>query len=349
MEGELQGWNSQVFLLYFFCSCFVSSWQIKLRYSSLHPIPLVCFPPTSRDDWQRRCTEIVAIDALKYRNFVDQFHPDKMNRELNKVSPTSLRGRLKKTLSHHVYIPHCDSASRGKCHTWHVLHCWWTLTYYQFPPAEISDCYQLISVCAAQPLIKLTILIYNCFTGSAKDFVQFVFNLICRYQRTTVTYFWPPLFYHLDIPPPHLPLDDVSQAYCGFFRHNSNKKHLSAVATGNWGCGAFGGDTRLKGTPGWMSSVFGGLVLERCRSSTVSTLHLTDLCSLCERLKSVQCSFLFTVQQSGSLSDPSGQLAAVPACHSASSSASSSLPVLISLHTFMFSINGAIDCLEGTP
>ncbi|KAM4607203.1 poly(ADP-ribose) glycohydrolase isoform 1-T2 [Polymixia lowei] len=74
---------------------------------------------TPRDDWQRRCTEIVALDALKYRNFLEQFHPDKMIRELNK-------------------------------------------------------------------------------------------------------------------------------AYCGFFRHNVNSEHLSAVATGNWGCGAFGGDTRLK-------------------------------------------------------------------------------------------------------
>ncbi|KAK2824333.1 hypothetical protein Q5P01_021508 [Channa striata] len=74
---------------------------------------------TPRDDWQRRCTEIVAIDALKYRNFLDQFVPEKMTRELNK-------------------------------------------------------------------------------------------------------------------------------AYCGFFRNNANSKHLSAVATGNWGCGAFGGDTRLK-------------------------------------------------------------------------------------------------------
>ncbi|XP_067375768.1 poly(ADP-ribose) glycohydrolase isoform X2 [Channa argus] len=74
---------------------------------------------TPRDDWQRRCTEIVAIDALKYRNFLEQFLPEKMTRELNK-------------------------------------------------------------------------------------------------------------------------------AYCGFFRNNGNSKHLSAVATGNWGCGAFGGDTRLK-------------------------------------------------------------------------------------------------------
>jgi len=40
----------------------------------------------------------------------------------------------------------------------------------------------------------------------------------------------------------------LSQAYCGFFRNNG--KHLSAVATGNWGCGAFGGDTRLKGIIG---------------------------------------------------------------------------------------------------
>ncbi|XP_029962694.1 poly(ADP-ribose) glycohydrolase [Salarias fasciatus] len=74
---------------------------------------------TPRDDWQRRCTEIVAIDALKYRHFLEQFIPEKMTRELNK-------------------------------------------------------------------------------------------------------------------------------AYCGFYRHNANVKELSAVATGNWGCGAFGGDTRLK-------------------------------------------------------------------------------------------------------
>ncbi|KAF3842050.1 hypothetical protein F7725_024001 [Dissostichus mawsoni] len=37
---------------------------------------------------------------------------------------------------------------------------------------------------------------------------------------------------------------ELNKAYCGFFRNNG--KHLSAVATGNWGCGAFGGDTRLK-------------------------------------------------------------------------------------------------------
>lgn len=72
-----------------------------------------------RDEWQRRCTEIVALDALKFRHFMEQFQPDKMNRELNK-------------------------------------------------------------------------------------------------------------------------------AYCGFVRHGVNPQNLSAVATGNWGCGAFGGDTRLK-------------------------------------------------------------------------------------------------------
>lgn len=86
---------------------------------------------TPRDDWQRRCTEIVAIDALKYRHFLEQFLPEKMTRELNK-------------------------------------------------------------------------------------------------------------------------------AYCGFYRSNANRKHLSAVATGNWGCGAFGGDTRLKALIQFMAAAEAG-------------------------------------------------------------------------------------------
>lgn len=47
----------------------------------LHHDVLVSF----RDEWQRRCTEIVAIDALHFKTFLEQFHPDKINRELNKV------------------------------------------------------------------------------------------------------------------------------------------------------------------------------------------------------------------------------------------------------------------------
>lgn len=39
----------------------------------------------SRDEWQRRCTEIVAIDALKFTHFLEQFLPEKIDRELNKV------------------------------------------------------------------------------------------------------------------------------------------------------------------------------------------------------------------------------------------------------------------------
>ncbi|XP_070847386.1 poly(ADP-ribose) glycohydrolase-like isoform X1 [Chaetodon trifascialis] len=74
---------------------------------------------TPRDGWQRRCTEIVAIDALPFRNFLEQFRPEKINRELNK-------------------------------------------------------------------------------------------------------------------------------AYCGFARPEDQRQNLAAVATGNWGCGVFGGDTRLK-------------------------------------------------------------------------------------------------------
>lgn len=40
----------------------------------------------SRDEWQRRCTEIVAIDALYFKNFLEQFRPDRITRELNKVT-----------------------------------------------------------------------------------------------------------------------------------------------------------------------------------------------------------------------------------------------------------------------
>ncbi|XP_015996434.2 poly(ADP-ribose) glycohydrolase isoform X3 [Rousettus aegyptiacus] len=74
---------------------------------------------SERDNWQRRSTEIVAIDALHFRRYLDQFVPEKMRRELNK-------------------------------------------------------------------------------------------------------------------------------AYCGFLRPGVSSENLSAVATGNWGCGAFGGDARLK-------------------------------------------------------------------------------------------------------
>lgn len=77
---------------------------------------------------------------------------------------------------------------------------------------------------------------------------NFIFNcdILCRdhriiWKKVSSSVFSLPL-----IPSLH-----VSQAYCGFFRSNTNSKHLSAVATGNWGCGAFGGDTRLKGNIGW--------------------------------------------------------------------------------------------------
>ena len=45
-------------------------------------------PPVScpRDDWQRRSTEVVAIDALHFRRYLDQFVPEKIRRELNKAS-----------------------------------------------------------------------------------------------------------------------------------------------------------------------------------------------------------------------------------------------------------------------
>jgi poly(ADP-ribose) glycohydrolase len=39
---------------------------------------------------------------------------------------------------------------------------------------------------------------------------------------------------------------ELNKAFCGFYRNDNDTRELSAVATGNWGCGAFGGDHRLK-------------------------------------------------------------------------------------------------------
>lgn len=39
---------------------------------------------------------------------------------------------------------------------------------------------------------------------------------------------------------------ELRKAYCGFYRQGFSDENLSAVATGNWGCGAFGGDIELK-------------------------------------------------------------------------------------------------------
>ncbi|EDO41019.1 predicted protein, partial [Nematostella vectensis] len=39
---------------------------------------------------------------------------------------------------------------------------------------------------------------------------------------------------------------ELDKAYCGFYSPGDSR-NLPAIATGNWGCGAFGGDSRLKG------------------------------------------------------------------------------------------------------
>lgn len=39
---------------------------------------------------------------------------------------------------------------------------------------------------------------------------------------------------------------ELNKAYCGFSNSQLDPTNLPAVATGNWGCGAFGGDARLK-------------------------------------------------------------------------------------------------------
>lgn len=120
-----------------------------------------------RDEWQRRYTEIVAIDALHYRNFLEQFHPDNMKRELNKVIHMT-----------HLHIP--------------------------------SHNLNLIILITLYLSLKHT-------------------SILCRLHWSVCVCVF------------------LSQAFCGFARPEMNTKHFSGVATGNWGCGAFGGDTRLKG------------------------------------------------------------------------------------------------------
>lgn len=51
---------------------------------------------------------------------------------------------------------------------------------------------------------------------------------------------------HLDQFVPEKIRRELNKAYCGFLRPGVSSENLSAVATGNWGCGAFGGDARLK-------------------------------------------------------------------------------------------------------
>ncbi|KAG8551818.1 hypothetical protein GDO81_004285 [Engystomops pustulosus] len=51
---------------------------------------------------------------------------------------------------------------------------------------------------------------------------------------------------HIDQFSPDKIRRELNKAYCGFFREGIQPENLSAVATGNWGCGAFGGYNRLK-------------------------------------------------------------------------------------------------------
>ncbi|XP_069741532.1 poly(ADP-ribose) glycohydrolase isoform X2 [Narcine bancroftii] len=44
-----------------------------------------CNDQTPRDAWQRHNTEIVAIDALPFRHYLDQFSPNNLKREMNKT------------------------------------------------------------------------------------------------------------------------------------------------------------------------------------------------------------------------------------------------------------------------
>ena len=66
---------------YMCCLCIVD--RLVVYYSVLY---------LYRDSWGRRCTELVAIDALIFRTYVDQFHENLVQRELNKVCNETFGG-----------------------------------------------------------------------------------------------------------------------------------------------------------------------------------------------------------------------------------------------------------------
>lgn len=81
----LNTWGQNKFWYFSTRNVLSSHKKFSERCENLSTFLYHCFSFISRDDWQRRCTEIVAIDALKFRHFLEQFLPEKMVRELNKV------------------------------------------------------------------------------------------------------------------------------------------------------------------------------------------------------------------------------------------------------------------------
>lgn len=58
---------------------------------------------------------------------------------------------------------------------------------------------------------------------------------------------------------PGLMRREINKAYCSFMTTSSTPSgHPTAVATGNWGCGAFGGDKRLKALLQWLAASAAG-------------------------------------------------------------------------------------------
>ena len=61
-------------------------------------IIIILFFFLSRDPWGRRCTEVVAIDALVIRSYKTQFGSRNVMRELNKVIVFLFDNDIKKTV-----------------------------------------------------------------------------------------------------------------------------------------------------------------------------------------------------------------------------------------------------------
>ncbi|PIK41639.1 putative poly(ADP-ribose) glycohydrolase [Apostichopus japonicus] len=65
---------------------------------------------------------------------------------------------------------------------------------------------------------------------------------------------------------------ELNKAFCGFNENDKPEAHVPAVATGNWGCGAFGGNPRLKALIQLMAAA------ETKRDVAYFTFHDKTLC-----------------------------------------------------------------------
>ena len=89
-------------------------------------------------------------------------------------------------------------------------------------------------------------------------------------------------------------LRELNKAYIGFkpaVKPSRKDERPTAVATGNWGCGAFGGDTTLKFIIQWMAASYAG------RDVLYLTFHDKKLASDLNKVKNAFLKKPYTIKE----------------------------------------------------